>query len=102
MTTTQTVLAHHGVEVPTLVYTPDTGGPHPAVVLAAEAYGVNAFTRHVASRLAGQGYFVVVPDYYRGNGLTKPDDYSDFTEVMQFIGELDFTGATNDVLSAIA
>jgi carboxymethylenebutenolidase len=98
---TKTVLEHHGATVPTLVYKPEGDGPHPAIVLAAEAYGLNQFTRGVAERLSDAGYVVIVPDYYRGNGLTRPDDYTDFTEVMEFIGRLDFTGAANDVLAAI-
>lgn len=92
-TSTETVLEHHDATVPTLVYKPDGDGPHPAIVLAAEAYGLNQFTRGVAERLRDGGYVVIVPDYYRGNGLTRPDDYTDFTEVMEFIGNLDFTGA---------
>jgi carboxymethylenebutenolidase len=96
------VLEHDGAQVPTLVYKPQgVSGPGPAVVLSAEAYGINEFTRHVASELAAAGYAVVVPDYYRGKALTKPDDYSDFTEVMTFIGELDFGGATKDILAGI-
>lgn len=98
----QIVLEHDGVQVPTNVYVP-TGvtGPRPAVVLAAEAYGLNKFTDKTASDLQAAGYIVVVPDYYRGKGLSKPDDYSDFSEVMGFIGALDFGGATKDILAGI-
>ncbi len=99
-------LEHHGVTVPALVYRPyidrpEGDRPTPAIVIAAEAYGVNTFARGVAAALAGEGYVVVVPDYYRGNGLREPDDYSDFTEVMSFIDALDFTGATLDIVAAI-
>jgi carboxymethylenebutenolidase len=87
--------------VPTLVYEPSGHGVRPAIVLSPEAYGINEFTRKVGSDLADEGYVVVVPDYYRGVGLTHPDDYSDFTEVMGFINELDFTEATHDVLAGI-
>ncbi len=95
------VLEHHEARVPTVVHRPDGAGPHPAIVIAAEAYGVNRFTRRVAADLAAAGYVVIVPDYYRGHGLSRPDDYSDFTEVVSFIGELDFTGAANDILAGI-
>jgi carboxymethylenebutenolidase len=94
-------LRHHGATVPTLVYRPTGTGPHPAIVLAAEAYGINTFTRGVAEKLAAEGYVVVVPDYYRGHGLGAPDDYSDFTEVMGFIDALDFVGATRDILAGV-
>jgi carboxymethylenebutenolidase len=70
-------------------------------VLSPEAYGVNEFTRNVATALGTEGYVVVVVDYYRGNGLSEPDNYSDFTEVMGFIDDLDFVQATHDVMAAI-
>lgn len=94
-------LEHHGATVPTLVYRPEVGGPAPAIVICAEAYGLNEFTRGVAAALAAEGYVVVVPDYYRGKGLKAPDDYTDFTEVMSFIDALDFVGATRDILAGI-
>jgi carboxymethylenebutenolidase len=94
-------LEHKSGTVPTLVYDPAASGARPAIVLSAEAYGINDFTRHVASELASEGYVVVVPDYYRGNGLTDPENYADFTEVMQFIDALDFTEATHDIMAGV-
>jgi carboxymethylenebutenolidase len=87
--------------VPALVYSPSSPESSPAVVLAAEAFGINEFTREVASRLALEGYVVVVPDYYRGNGLTNPEGYDDFTEVMQFIEDLDFVAGTHDIVAGV-
>jgi carboxymethylenebutenolidase len=101
-TPTTVLLPSDGGTVPTLVYAaPDEEGRHPAVVLSAEAFGVNQFTRRVASELASEGYAVVVPDYYRGNGLQDPESYTDFTEVMEFIDNLDFVQATHDVIAAV-
>jgi carboxymethylenebutenolidase len=104
----EVVIEHDGARVPTLVYGIGgsdadglSGPPRPAIVLSTEAFGINDFTRHVASTLADEGYVVVVPDYYRGHGLADPESYTDFTEVMQFIDELDFVGATHDVMAAI-
>jgi carboxymethylenebutenolidase len=94
-------LVHRGGTVPALVYQPTGSGPGPAIVLSAEAYGVNDFTRQTASRLAVEGYVVIVPDYYRGKGLKDPDNYADFTEVMQFIEALDFTQGTHDIIAGI-
>jgi carboxymethylenebutenolidase len=94
-------LTHEGGVVPGLLYEPAASGVGPAIVLSAEAYGINEFTRQVASKLAAQGYVVVVPDYYRGVGLKDPDNYLDFTEVMGFIDALDFTQGTKDVMAGI-
>src|SRR5215211_5013347 len=96
----QVIVEHDGARVPTFVYLAATT-PRPAVVVSPEAYGINEFTKRVASELARAGYVVVVPDYYRGNGPTDCDNYGDFAEVMQFIDELDFTAATHDVMAAI-
>jgi carboxymethylenebutenolidase len=96
-----TVTGRNG-SVPLLVFEPeDTGSPVPAIVIGAEAYGLNEFTHRVASDLCEAGYAVVVPDYYRGNGLEAPDDYIDITEVVDFIDRLDFRQATLDVLEGI-
>jgi carboxymethylenebutenolidase len=87
-------------DVPTLVYQPDGGDAEAAVVLSAEAFGINDFTRRVASDLAALGYAVVVPDYYHGKGLADPESYTDFTEVMEFIDRLDFAQGAHDIMGA--
>ncbi|WP_029429584.1 dienelactone hydrolase family protein [Blastococcus sp. URHD0036] len=105
METTRTVVdlpAADGGTVPTAVVRPAGPGPHPAVVIGVEAYGPNTFTAGVATRLAEEGYVVVVPDYYRGNGPADAEAYTDFTEVMRFIGALDFRRGTRDLLTAVA
>ena len=95
-------LISRGASVPTLVYRPTPRDrPGPAIVLCAEAFGINDFTRRIASELTAEGYVVVVPDYYRGNGLKNPESYTDFTEVMAFIDVLDFTEGTHDVMVGI-
>jgi carboxymethylenebutenolidase len=90
-----------GGTVPTLIYPPDGPGPHPAVVIGVEAFGINAFTDQVGYRLSELGYLVVVPDYYRGDGLADPESYLDFAEVRDRIDVLDFRQATHDLLAAV-
>src|SRR5579863_4365913 len=80
---------------------PERGGPHPAVVLGAEAYGVNGFIRGVQEKLAGLGYAVALPDYYHGHGPAEPDNYDDFTEVKEHIGRLDFTSGARDLAATV-
>ena len=41
-------------------------------------------TRQMADFIAAHGYFVVIPDYYRGEVLTL-EDLSDRTKTKQFI-----------------
>ena len=85
----------------TEVLTPEGGGPHPAVVLGAEAYGLNSFIRGVQEKLVGLGYAVAVPDYYHGNGPAGTESYDDFTEVIEYIGRLDFTCGARDLAATV-
>ena len=80
---------------------PPGDGPHPAVVLGAEAYGLNNFIRSVQGRLVELGYAAAVPDYYHGEGPTKPEAYDEFTEVIEHIGRLDFTCGARDLAETI-
>jgi carboxymethylenebutenolidase len=83
------------------VVLPEGDGPHPAVVLGAEAYGVNTFIRGIQEKLVGLGYAVMVPDYYHGDGPAGKDSYDDFTEVISHIGRLDFTRGARDLAGAV-
>lgn len=79
----------------------EPGSGRPAVVLGAEATGLNDFGRHVARRLVGLGHVVVVPDYYRGAGPSDPNSYADVDELLRCIGSLDFGAAVADQLAGV-
>ncbi len=99
--TTRTIeLAVTGGKTTAFVTEPEGAGPHAAIVLGAEAMGINAFMKDVATKLAQAGYVTVMPDYFRGKGPSQPDNYNDFTEVMAAIEALDFRVATYDQLAA--
>jgi carboxymethylenebutenolidase len=83
------------------VLMPEGRGPHPAVVLGAEAYGVNTFIRGIQERLVSLGYAVAVPDYYHGAGPADAENYDDFTEVKEHIARLDFTRGARDLAAAV-
>jgi carboxymethylenebutenolidase len=83
------------------VVLPAGPGPHPAVVLGGEAYGVNEFIRGVQEDLAELGYASAVPDYYHGNGPTNREAYDDFAEVVEHIGRLDFTCGARDLADTV-
>src|SRR5579863_1737102 len=76
-------------------------GPHPAVVLGAEAYGINEFITGVQARLVDLGYAAVVPDYYHGRGPLNREAYDDFAEVVEHIGQLDFTCGARDLAETV-
>ena len=86
--------------VSTLIHRPVTPGRHPAVVLGAEATGVNSFLRRVARTLAARGFVTALPDYYRGGGPADPEDYDALDDLLPHLAALDFTRATRDLLLA--
>jgi len=45
---------------------PEGAGPHPAVLVYQEAFGVNAYVQGEADRLAANGYAALAPDLFDG------------------------------------
>jgi carboxymethylenebutenolidase len=56
-----------GAEVRAYVARPDGPGPHPAVIMIHEFFGLNDSIRAKADLLAESGYVVVAPDVFRGS-----------------------------------
>ena len=54
--------------------TPDTAGPWPGIVMYPDAGGAREVFRAMATRLAGLGYAVLVPDVYYRSGAWAPFD----------------------------
>jgi carboxymethylenebutenolidase len=80
---------------------PAGAGPHPAVVLGPEAYGINPFILGVRDRLQEAGFASVAVDYYEGGGPSNVEAYDDFDEVVEHIGRLDFTRGARVLAGAV-
>jgi carboxymethylenebutenolidase len=52
---------------------PPGPGPHPALIVVHEWWGLNDFAKHKAERFASQGYVALAIDLYRGPPATDPD-----------------------------
>ncbi len=51
---------------------PDSAGPHPAVIVCGELYGLNDHIRDIAQRFAREGYVALAPDFYhRSESLAR-------------------------------
>lgn len=53
---------------------PEGEGPHPAVVVVHEWWGLNSHIKHYADRLAAVGYAALAVDLYGGKTADNPDD----------------------------
>ena len=55
---------------------PAAPGPHPAIFVIQEIFGVNAHIREVTERVAREGYLAIAPDYHH---RAAPDQELDYT-----------------------
>ena len=55
------------------LYLPSSSGPHPAVVVIQEWWGVNDWVKEQAQHFANEGYVALAVDLYRGKVATDAD-----------------------------
>ncbi|MET8979546.1 dienelactone hydrolase family protein [Streptomyces sp. NPDC004539] len=59
---------------------PADGGPHPAVLLYQDAFGLRPHLKSMADRLAGEGYAVLVPNVFYRHGRSPVFDLPEFID----------------------
>lgn len=86
------------VEIKAFVAKPASGGPHPAVIVIQEWWGLNGHIKDVARRFAKEGYFAVAPDLYsrQGHKVTADPNVAG-----QLMGGLKPADGIDDLLSTI-
>ena len=53
---------------------PEGAGPHPALVVIQEWWGLNDWVKEQAQKLADEGYVALAVDLYRGKVATNPEE----------------------------
>ncbi len=83
---------------------PESGGPHPAVLVFMEIFGVNSHIRDVTERVAREGYVALAPDYFHRTGPGVEYGYDDegMAKGMQLLGALEADQMISDVNAALA
>jgi carboxymethylenebutenolidase len=56
-----------------ILYLPQGAGPHPAVILIHEWWGLNDWIKQQAAGYAAKGYVALAVDLYRGQVADNPD-----------------------------
>ena len=81
---------------------PASPGPHPAVVVVQEAFGVNAHIREVCDRFAAAGGVALAPEIFHraGSGLDIP--YTEMPAAMAQLALLTNAGLEQDLAAALA
>ena len=71
---TETVNFRSGDEtVSAYLAVPDSAGPHPALVVIHEWWGLNDWVKEEAQKFAAQGYVALAVDLYRGKVAYDPN-----------------------------
>jgi len=74
--------------MPVYVCRPAGTGPHPAVIVVMEAFGLNAHIKDVSERIAREGYVAIAPDlFYRFGSPIVP--YGDVPRAIAYIQRFD-------------
>lgn len=67
---------------------PEGGGPYPPILFLMDGPGIRDELRSMACRLAGEGYYVVLPNLYYRNEAEELGDWSSGPDVRKRIEEL--------------
>ena len=83
---------------------PEGDGPHPAVIVYMEIFGVNDHIRDVTRRVAEEGYVALAPDYFHRTGAGMQLEYDDagMAEGMKHLGQLDADQMIADAKDSLA
>lgn len=89
-----------GKAVPIKAYLayPASGGRFPAVIVVQEWWGLNENVRHIARRLAHEGYLAVAPDLYSRQGHKVAQDPNTAAQLMSGLKKED---GVADLLSTV-
>jgi carboxymethylenebutenolidase len=92
-----TVPVDGGSEMRIFVARPDGAGPHRAIIVMQEAFGVNSHIRDVTTRFAREGFVAVAPELFHRTGTGVEGRYDDFPGMAPH-----FKALTNDNIVADA
>ncbi len=86
---------------------PDSAGPHPAIVVIHEWWGLNDWVKEETKKFAQQGYAALAVDLYRGKVAADPDEAHELMRgmpqdraVSDLIAAFDYLASRPDVNKA--
>lgn len=74
--------------MPAYLCRPEGAGPHPAVIVVMEAFGLNSHIKDVAERVAREGYVTMAPDLYHRFG-SPIIPYADIPKAIDLLQKLE-------------
>ncbi|HEX4489284.1 MAG TPA: dienelactone hydrolase family protein [Terriglobales bacterium] len=91
-----------GTKMGAYVARPEGEGPHAAVIVLQEAFGVNSHIRDVTDRFAREGYVAIAPELFHRTASGFEGDYADFASTQPHMKAMTMEGAEADLHSAHA
>jgi carboxymethylenebutenolidase len=90
-------------QMPAVLVAPTQPDRRPAILLLMEAFGVTPHIREVATRIAAEGYIVLIPDLYYRELPDNKFGYDEVKHAMAMMWQLDFgKPIENDLRAALA
>ena len=80
---------------------PKDGGPHPAIVVLMEAFGLNSHIKDVAGRIAREGYVAIAPDLYHREPV-RAVPYEQLPKAIEIMNRLQDPKVMEDVGATIS
>jgi carboxymethylenebutenolidase len=86
-------------KIPAYLARPAAPGPHPAILVYTEVFGVHEWIKDVARRLAHAGYVALAPDLFVRHG--DPSKLTDFGEIRKIVAQASDQQITSDTAAAL-
>jgi carboxymethylenebutenolidase len=104
ITTERVTVPVDGQSMKAYLARPTAGGPHPAVLIWMEIFGVNSHIRDVTERVAREGYVALAPNFFHRTGPDIDVGYDDAgrAEGFKHLGQLRAEQMIADARAAIA
>ncbi len=87
--------------LPAYVARPSGPGPHPAIIVVNEVFGIHAYIKDICHRVARLGYVAVAPDFFYRSGANLPAMTS-FEEIRPIVLQATPDQVDNDVRATTA
>lgn len=88
-------------KMPAYLCRPAGAGPHPAVIVVMEAFGLNGHIKDVAARIAREGYVTMAPDLYHRFG-SPIIPYADVPKAIDTLKKLEDAKVMAEIGAVIA
>ena len=89
-----------GTRMAAYVARPESGGPHPGLLVFQEAFGVNHHIRNVCDRFGAEGYVAIAPELFHRTAPGFEGNYADFDSVRPHVQAVTAENAELDVRAA--